>query len=82
MNILFVFFDKKKRLEPLVIGGKQKKEGQKLLVIKAFALAESEVLKAFALAEIEVLAGGFMLESHLAAVSVGGSAWGVARVIA
>ena len=63
MNIFVRFLDKKKRLEPLVIGGKQKKEGQKLLVIKAFALAESEVL-----------AGGFMLESHLAAVSAGGSA--------
>ena len=71
MNIFLRFLDKKKRLEPLVIGGKQKKEGQKLLVIKAFALAESEVL-----------AGGFMLEFHLAAASVGGSAWGVARVIA
>ena len=82
MNIFVRFLDKKKRLEPLVIGGKQKKEGQKLLVIKAFAPAESEVLKAFALAKSEVLAGGFMLDFHLAAASVGGSAWGVARVIA
>jgi hypothetical protein len=58
MNIFVRFLDKKNRLEPMVIGGKQKKRRAKASCNQSLCPLQS----------------GLPLESHLAAVPVVGSA--------